>query len=208
MEGDDYAGGLLYQTYNITDPFPFYLLLFENKNTKYDVILKHKLVFKKKKCGSYYLEPNSEDLMSLEKKVRPNEYEIILRMPWTLNSYFSHKLDSSMKAITSNNNDSNNIKSNTDDIIKTLFNEEPQILDNEGYVKQYVRKTKKGYYIGLENSFKSNLNLKLIMEGLYEVTNPKLSTLNFTINSMNKRIFSIKEKPNYKGNVTFMFDYA
>ena len=208
LEGDDYAGGLLYQTYNITDPFPFYLLLFENKNTKYDVILKHKLVFKKKKCGSYYLEPNSEDLMSLEKKVSPNEYEIILRMPWTLNSYFSHKLDSSMKAITSNNNDSNNIKSNTDDIIKTLFNEEPQILDNEGYVKQYVRKTKKRYYIGLENSFKSNLNLKLIMEGLYEVTNPKLSILNFTINSMNKRIFSIKEKPNYKGNVTFMFDYA
>ena len=113
-----------------------------------------------------------------------------------------------MKAITSNNNDSNNIKSNTDDIINTLFNEEPQILDNEGYVKQYIHKTEKGYYIGLENSSKSNLNLKLIMEGLYEVTNPKLSTLNFTINSMNKRVFSIKEKPNYKGNVTFMFDYV
>ena len=208
LDGYDYAGGVLYQNSDTFSPFPFSFLLFENNNTKYDVILKDKLVFKKKKCGSYYLEPNSEDLMSLDKKVSPNEYEIILRMPWAFDSEFTYQLNSSMKAITSNNNDSNNIKSNIDDIINTLFNEEPQILDNEGYVKQYIHKTEKGYYIGLENSSKSNLNLKLIMEGLFEVSNPKLSTLNFTINSMNKRVFSIKEKPNYKGNVTFMFDYA
>ena len=46
------------------------------------------------------------------------------------------------------------------------------------------------------------------MEGLYEVNNPNASTVTFTINSMTRRVFSVKVKSNYRCNISYMFDYA
>ena len=93
-------------------------------------------------------------------------------------------------------------------ILLMLFAEQAQVLDNQGFIKQYLHQAGNGYYIGLENGSKKNLNMKLMMEGLYEVNNPNASTVTFTINSMTRRVFSVKVKSNYKGNITYMFDYA
>ena len=142
-------------------------------------------------------------------------------MPWSYGSAFSYELRTSARQSSSQNtttnintsttnktSTSNNKNSSQDDIVSAVFAEQGQVLDNQGLIKQYLHQSDNGYYIGLENGSKRNLNMKLIMEGLYEVNNPNASTVTFTINSMTRRVFSVKVKTNYRGNITYMFDYA
>ena len=220
LSPQSFANGKLYQSKSC-DEFPFNFLLFDNEGGIYDVTLTDNLVFRGNKCASYYLESGSEKATSLAKTVTPNTWDLFVHMPWSYGSAFSYELktsarQSSSKNTTTNKNTSTTNKTSTstnknssqDDIVSAVFAEQGQVLDNQGLIKQYLHQSDNGYYIGLENGSKRNLNMKLIMEGLYEVNNPNASTVTFTINSMTRRVFSVKVKSNYRGNISYMFDYA
>ena len=40
-----------------------------------------------------------------------------------------------------------------------------------------------------------NLNMKLVLDGLYEINNPNTSQVKFTANSYTRRVFSVIFKP-------------
>ena len=218
LQSQDFAGGKLYQSKSC-DEFPFNFILFDNNKGTYDVTLTDSLVFRGNKCASFYLESGSENAISLSKTITPDTWDVFVHMPWSYGSVYSYELKTSARQSSSkssntnkntstNNTNQTNSSSSSDDIVSAVFAEQGQVLDNQGYIKQYLHQSGNGYYIGLENGSKRNLDMKLMMEGLYEVNNPNASTVTFTINSMTRRVFSVKVKTNYRGNITYMFDYA
>ena len=50
--------------------------------------------------------------------------------------------------------------------------------------------------------------MKLILEGLYDVNEPNSPTVYFTSNPRSRRLFYLKAKPGYRGDISFMFDQA
>ena len=111
---------------------------------------------------------------------------------------------------TNNNNNRNNDSNavNMEDIVRKVFSEQAEALDDRGYLNQYVHQTSNGYYIGFENGSNRALQMKLILEGLYEVNNPNLEVIKFTSNPRSRKIFYLKVKPGNKGDISFMFDQA
>ena len=104
------------------------------------------------------------------------------------------------------NEESNNV--NMEEIARRVFSQQPEGLDDRGYLNQYVYQTSNGYYIGFENGSTRALQMKLILEGLYEVNNPNLQTVPFTSNPRSRKIFYLKVKPGNRGDISFMFDQA
>jgi len=107
-----------------------------------------------------------------------------------------------------NNNNDNNKNKNTDDIVNSVFSDEGEALDDEGLIKQFVHEADGGFYLGFENGSKKTIEMKLCLEGLYEVNNPKNNEIKFTANSMSRRVFTVKVCEGVKDNISFMFDYA
>ena len=95
-----------------------------------------------------------------------------------------------------------------EDIVRKVFSEQAEALDDRGYLNQYVHQTSNGYYIGFENGSNRALQMKLILEGLYEVNNPNLQVIPFTSNPRSRKIFYLKVRPGNKGDISFMFDQA
>ena len=116
---------------------------------------------------------------------------------------------SSSNTTNTNNKTTANKSSNSqDEIVNAVFSESGEALDSQGLIKQYVHAGDGGYYIGFENGSKRNLNMKLVLDGLYEINNPNSSQVKFTANSYTRRVFSVKVKPGVTGSISFMFDYA
>lgn len=95
-----------------------------------------------------------------------------------------------------------------EDISRAVFSQKPEVLDDKGYLRQYIYQTPNGYYIGFENASSRSLKMKLILEGLYEVNNPNYSSVPFVSNQMSRKIFLVKPKPGNSGDISFMFDIA
>ena len=110
-----------------------------------------------------------------------------------------------------NNNENKTIKNkdniNKDDsLYNDIFNEEGEVLDDNGYIKQYIHSVSSIYYVGFENSSSQSINMSLTLTGLYEKNAPNLSTIIFTANPMTRRIFTLKFIEGFKGDFSFMFD--
>jgi len=125
----------------------------------------------------------------------------------------SNKNSSANNTNYNNNNNNNNNSNNSaelsrEEAIKKVFSEEPEALDDRGYLNQYVHQTSNGYYIGFENGSNRALQMKLILEGLYDVNEPNSPEVYFTSNPRSRRLFYLKAKPGYRGDISFMFDQA
>ena len=94
------------------------------------------------------------------------------------------------------------------EIARRVFSEKAEALDDRGYLNQYVHQTSDGYYIGFENGSSRALQMKLILEGLYEVNNPNLEEVPFVSNPRSRKLFYLKVRPGNKGDISFMFDQA
>ena len=118
------------------------------------------------------------------------------------------------ESINNNNNRNNNNRNeepntvNMEEIARKVFSEQPEALDDRGYLNQYVHQASNGYYIGFENGSNRALKMKLILEGLYEVNIPNLDVIPFSSNPRSRKIFYLKVKPGNKGDISFMFDQA
>jgi hypothetical protein len=225
LSSQSFANGKLYQSKTNDSEFPFNFILFDNAGGIYDVTLTDTLVFRSTRCADFYLENNNEKQESLAKTVVPNTWDIFVHMPYSYSSVYSYSLSTSAKRSTGGNTTANktsgSTKTNTtgtktsgsasvsqDDIINAVFSESGEALDSQGLIKQYVHQGDGGYYIGFENGSKRNLNMKLVLDGLYEINNPNTSQVKFTANSYTRRVFSVKVKPGVTGSISFMFDYA
>ena len=135
------------------------------------------------------------------------------------NNDYSNNNKNNANNSTNNNYNNNNTNNNTnnnnnsgelsrEEAVKKVFSEEPEALDDRGYLNQYVHQTKSGYYIGFENGSSRALQMKLILEGLYDVNEPNSPTVYFTSNPRSRRLFYLKAKPGYRGDISFMFDQA
>ena len=128
--------------------------------------------------------------------------------------YYNNKKQESNS--NSNNNNANNNNNNSsssgeltmEEIARKVFSEQPEALDDRGYLNQYVHQASNGYYIGFENGSTRALQMKLILEGLYEVNNPNLQTVPFISNPRSRKLFYLKVRPGNKGDISFMFDQA
>ena len=112
-----------------------------------------------------------------------------------------------------NNNNNNNNNNNTgglslQEIARKVFSEKAEALDDRGYLNQYVYQASNGYYIGFENGSTRALQMKLILEGLYEVNNPNLQVVPFVSNPRSRKMFYLKVRPGNQGDISFMFDQA
>ena len=79
-------------------------------------------------------------------------------------------------------------------------------MDERGLVNQYVHAVNGGYYLGFENGSKTTFNMKLVLNGLYEVNHPNETEVPFTSSPRTRRIFSVKVNKGYNGDISFMFE--
>ena len=107
------------------------------------------------------------------------------------NNYYHNK-----KKESSNDNSNNNTATNQFSIQETarrVFSE--KVLDDKGYLNQYVHLTSDEYYIRFENGTSRALQMKLILEGLYKVNNPNLEKVPFISNLRSRKLFYLKVRP-------------
>ena len=123
------------------------------------------------------------------------------------NDYYDNKKKESSNDNNSNNNTATNQLS-MQEIARRVFSEKAEALDDRGYLNQYVHQTSDGYYIGFENGSSRALQMKLILEGLYEVNNPNLEEVPFVSNPRSRKLFYLKVRPGNRGDISFMFDQA
>jgi hypothetical protein len=66
------------------------------------------------------------------------------------------------------------------------------------------------YVIGLENNYNSKLQLVILLEGLEMLDNEYKGQAKprFTINPKERKVFNVRIKSNYYGDVTFQFDFV
>ena len=129
------------------------------------------------------------------------------------NDYYENKKKESSNDNNNYNNNSNNNNNATSqlsmqEIARRVFSEKAEALDDRGYLNQYVHQTSDGYYIGFENGSSRALQMKLILEGLYEVNNPSLQEVPFVSNPRSRKLFYLKVIPGNRGDISFMFDQA
>ena len=220
IQGQEYAKGVIYQSKKQGSEFPFNFILFDNSNGQYDVTLTDTLVFKNRpRNADFYLEGNNEKAQSISKTVYPGGFDLFAHLPYTYSSLYSYELKTSAKAASGQRGNAPSSSSSssqpqqqqtqsTQDIANQVFAETPEKLDQNGYLKQYVHRVQGGYYIGFENGSNRNLNMKLCLEGMYEVNNPNLSEVPFVSNGMTRKMFLIKPIQGHRGGISFLFDYA
>ena len=223
IQGQDYAKGIIYQSKKQGSEFPFNFILFDNSKGEYDVTLTDTLVFKNRsRCADFYLEGNNEKAQSISKTVYPGGFDLFAHLPYTYSSLYSYELKTSARQASgqrgnapSSSSNVNKIQTpsqsqpqNTQEIAKEVFAEPPENLDQNGYLKQYVHRVQGGYYIGFENGSNRNLNMKLCLEGMYEVNHPNMANVTFTSQAMSRNMFFIKPIQGHKGGISFLFDYA
>ena len=91
---------------------------------------------------------------------------------------------------------------------KIVFNEEGHPLDIEPALIQYVLEINEGYIIGLENTSKKKLKLKLSLDGL-ELTDSLYKGRNsptFFIEPKERKTFNAVIKNRFNGDLSFKFE--
>jgi len=91
-----------------------------------------------------------------------------------------------------------------------VFQTEGEEIDEDGYLVQYLLQgSNNSYVIGLENTSNFSITLSLSVEGLDILDSAYKGQAKpvFTIKAREKKVFNVKVKSNYYGNVTFQFEY-
>ena len=135
---------------------PYRVLVFENTTDK-DFGIKNELISKGEKSCSFYCDEfanEKENIMIKNIKGKETVCEII--MYHSLSSLFEYDLTFT-KAIKEIDKEYNH----------EVFNEEAEIIDKKGKLKQYfLEKDDNIYIIGISNDTDKDLKFKLILEGL------------------------------------------
>ena len=176
---------------------------------------------KGEKSFCIYCDNNaSENETTVIKQLPPKSMTCVIILKYSNSSIFScsstiqastekeAKAEESKNNININNNI--NIPKNNNNV-HPVFNMEGEPIDDDGYLVQYLMELgNESYVVGLENKSNYGFKLRINLEGLdivdgnYQGNSKPI----FTINPLEKKIFNIKVKNNYYGNVSFQFEYA
>ena len=187
-------GGNIYRSKRYCKEFPFAFAVFENRSNS-AITLTDVLSYRGVKSVCFYEEGDNEHARSLSKTIKPKGYDVFIHMPYTMSSMFEYSLKSDVKV-------------DEGEMEEIVFNEEGQSIDDKGYIKEYVHEIGGGYLIGIANTGTCKEHLKIVMEGLYEMNSPTASEVAFVLPSKSRKVFNLKLKENYKGDISYMFDYA
>ena len=210
----------VYFTKSYNDDLPFIVGYFENNSNtdnKISIDLKSK---GDKSCCFYCDDIANEDDECTIKDLKAKNYCIFLVMKYYLTSLFTinylitsnlEKLENKKKAV--DNAKIKTILLKNSQISKKLdsnivFNEEGKPLDIEPTLIQYILEINEGYIIGLENTSKKKMKLKLNLEGL-ELTDSLYKGRNsptFFIEPKEKKTFNAVIKNRFNGDLSFKFE--
>ena len=203
-----------YKTY--TKQLPFMVTAYENTSNNYYKTTTE-ITCKGDKSFCIYCDNNaSEKETKVTKQLPPKSMTCVVILKYSNSSIFSCSSTiqaSSEKEAKSNtnNNYNNNVPQQSNNNQHQVFNMEGEAIDDDGYLVQYLMEVSEGYYtVGLENKSGYGFKLSISLEGLdiLDSSYKGKSKPVFTINAYEKKIFNIKVKDNYYGNVSFQFEYA
>jgi len=144
-----------YVTEAFNKELPYRVLVLENTSDKI-IGLKTELIYKGTNSCSFYCDDvagEKENIVS--KNIKAKETICTLIMYHTLSSLFEYKL-----AFVNPQEDDDK------DYNHEVFNEEGEVIDTDGKLKQYILETDDNIFIGISSEANKDLKLKLILEGL------------------------------------------
>ena len=207
-----------YKTY--TKQLPFMVTAYENTSSNYYKTTTE-VTCKGEKSFCIYCDNNaSENETKVIKQLHPKSMTCVIILKYSNSSIFSCSstiqvsTEKEAKAEESKNNNMNynNINNNTNNSnVHPVFNMEGEAIDDDGYLVQYLMESgNNSYTIGLENKSGYGFKLCINLEGLdiIDANYQGNSKPVFNINPYEKKVFNVRVKNNYYGNVSFQFEYA
>jgi len=207
-----------YKTY--TKQLPFMVTAYENTSSNYYKTTTE-VTCKGEKSFCIYCDNNaSENETKVIKQLPPKSMTCVIILKYSNSSIFS--CSSTIQASTekeakaeegkNNNMNYNNINNNANNSnVHPVFNMEGEAIDDDGYLVQYLLESgNNSYTIGLENRSGYGFKLCINLEGLdiIDANYQGNSKPVFNINPYEKKVFNVRVKNNYYGNVSFQFEYA
>ena len=226
------SGGLNIYTYKTyTKQLPFMIIGYENTSSSYYKTTSTVTGKGEKSFWIYCDNYASENETSVTKPLPPKSMTCVILLKYSNSSIFScsssvagsssqeaSQLEAAAKKKASNKTNTNaNTNKGTTNVVPSnnvnnnpVFQTEGEEIDEDGYLVQYLLKgSNNSYVIGLENNSNYRIQLAIILEGLDILdsefkgkTNPS-----FVINAKERKVFNVKVKSNYYGDVTFQFEY-
>ena len=222
-----------YKTY--TKQLPFMIIGYENTSNNYYKTISEISAKGEKSFCIYCDNYATEDDTEVTKPLPPKSMTAVIIMKYSNSSIFScsssiagsseqeakqleaaaknkSKKNTSTNKTNTNTNkgtSNNNVPSNSVDS-NPVFREEGEEIDDNGYLIQYLLQgNNNSYVIGLENIGNYNYNLCIILEGLdiLDSAYKGQSKPSFVIKAKEKKVFNVRIKNNYYGNVSFQFEY-
>ena len=219
-----------YKTY--TKQLPFMIVGYENTSNNYFKTISEISAKGEKSFCIYCDNFASEDEESVTKPLPPKSMTCVIILKYSNSSIFScsssiagsssqeaSQLEyvAKKKAQTNANSNKTNTNKGTTNVYpstspenQAVFQTEGEEIDEEGYLIQYLMQSNNNsYVIGLHNKSNYQLKLCLVLEGLDILDSQYKGQANpaFVINPNEKKVFNVRIKSNYSGNVTFLFEY-
>ena len=230
------SNGLNIYTYkNYTKQLPFMVTGYENTSSNYFKTTTEVTGKGDKSFCIYCDDYATEDETTVIKPLPPKSMTCVIVLKYSNSTIFScssaiagssaneaSSLEASAKnkaktKTNTNTNTNNNANKGTTNVVPSnsvdnnpVFLEEGEEIDEDGYLLQYLLAgSNNSYVIGLENTSNYRIKLSLILEGLDILDSAYKGQAKpiFTINAKEKKVFNVKVKSNYYGNVSFQFEY-
>ena len=227
------SNGLKIYTYNkYTKQLPFMVTCYENTSNNYFKTISEVSAKGEKSFCIYCDNYATEDEETVTKPLPPKSITCVIILKYSNSSIFScssaiagsssqeaQQLESAAKKkMASNTNTNTNTNKGTTNVTPSssvnnhpVFQQEGEEVDEDGYLIQYLMKgSNNSYVIGLENNYNSKLQLVILLEGLEMLDNEYKGQAKprFTINPKERKVFNVRIKSNYYGDVTFQFDFV
>jgi hypothetical protein len=158
----------------------------------------------------------SEDDLKVSKNLPPKTARSIAILKYTNSSLFSISYNVSSGSPSSSKPSSNtgsNTSNQTNNDVRNdpVFREEPEAIDEDGYIYQYFKEQRNGFTIGIENRGRTKQRFKLLLEGLDftdSINRGRSVSLPFDLSPNERKKWEVTLKSRYSGDLTFQFDYA
>ena len=216
-----------------TKEFPFMITAYQNTSSNYYKTSSEVSGQGGKSFCIYCDDYATEDDTKVVKPLPPNSITCVIILKYSLSSIFTcsssiagssaqeaasipkkktnYNVPSSSNTTNTNNNQgTTNVVPSNSPSNNPVFQTEGEYIDEDGYLIQYLMQSNSTtYVIGLESRYHTGIKLAIILQGLDILDSAYKGKSNptFVINPNEKKVFNVRIKSNYSGDVTFQFEY-